>query len=128
MNGGSGDSDDCTFEAVRCFLSVRGSELAEIGIVKNRDGKKIVLGDFYHVEAIVIDSKVVYCRILDARFDVPISKGVFYELPGSFWGESIADKLRFVQMMQNNTAKALFLLLRQLWSLNRFGQLRECGV
>lgn len=109
MNGGSGDSEDCTFEAVRCFLSVRGSELAEIGIVKNRDGKRIVLGDFYHVEAIVIDSKVVYCRILDARFEVPISKGVFYELPGSFWGESIADKLRFVQMMQNNTAKALFL-------------------
>lgn len=109
MNGGSSDSEDCTFEAVRCFLSVRGSELAEIGIVKNRDGKKIVLGDFYHVEAIVIDSKVVYCRILDARFDIPISKGVFYELPGSFWGESIADKLKFVQMMQNNTAKSLFL-------------------
>ena len=108
-NAGSGDSDDCTFEAVRCFMSVRGSELAEIGIVRNRDGKKIVLGDFYHVEAIVIDNKVVYCRILDARFDVPISKGAFYELPGSFWGESIADKLAFVQMMQNNTAKALFL-------------------
>lgn len=108
-NSGSGDSEDCTFEAVRCFLSVRGKELAEIGIVKNRDGKKIVLNDFYHVEAIVIDNKVVYCRILDARFDVPISKGVFYELPGSFWGESIADKVKFAQMMQNNTGKALFL-------------------
>lgn len=109
MNAGAGDSEDCTFEAVRCFLSVRGSELAEIGIVRNRDGKKIVLGDFYHVEAIVIDGKVVYCRIMDARFDVPISKAAFYELPGSFWGESIADKLAFVQMMQNNTGKALFL-------------------
>ena len=109
MNGGAGDSNDCTFEAIRCFLSVRGSELAEIGIVRNRDGKKIVIGDFYHAEAIVIDGKVVYCRILDARMDVPISKGVFYELPGSFWGESIADRLAFAQMMQNNTAKALFL-------------------
>lgn len=109
MNGGAGDSNDCTFEAVRCFLSVRGSELAEIGIVRNRDNKKIVLGDFYHAEAIVIDGKVVYCRILDARMEVPISKGVFYELPGSFWGESIADRLAFVQMMQNNTAKALLL-------------------
>lgn len=109
MNGGAGDSEDCTFEAIRCFLSVRGSELAEIGIVRNRDGKKIVIGDFYHAEVIVIDGKVVYCRILDARMDVPISKGVFYELPGSFWGESIADRLAFVQMMQNNTAKALFL-------------------
>ena len=109
MNKGAGTSEDCTFEAVRCFLSVRGSDLAEIGIVRNRDGRKIVLGDFYHVEAIVIDDKVVYCRILDARFDVPISKACFYELPGSFWGESIADKLAFVQMMQNNTGKALFL-------------------
>lgn len=109
MNGGAGDSEDCTFEAIRCFLSVRGSELAEIGIVRNRDGKKIVIGDFYHAEVIVIDGKVVYCRILDARMEVPISKGVFYELPGSFWGESIADRLAFAQMMQNNTAKALFL-------------------
>lgn len=108
-NGGAGDSEDCTFEAIRCFLSVRGSELAEIGIVRNRDGKKIVIGDFYHAEVIVIDGKVVYCRILDARMEVPISKGVFYELPGSFWGESIADRLAFAQMMQNNTAKALFL-------------------
>ena len=109
MNGGAGDYGDCTFEAIRCFLSVRGSELSEIGIVRNRDGKKIVLGDYYHAEVIVIDGKVVYCRILDARMEVPISKGVFYELPGSFWGESIADRLAFVQMMQNNTAKALFL-------------------
>ena len=109
MNAGAGTTDDCTFEAIRCFLSVRGSELAEIGIVRNRDNKKIVLNDFYHVEAIVIDGKVVYCRILDARFDVPISKSVFYKLPGSFWGESIADKVAFAQMMQNNTGKALFL-------------------
>ena len=109
MNSGAGDGEDCTFEAVRCFLSVRGSELAEIGIVKNRDGKSIVIGDYYHVEAIVIDNKVVYCRILDARLDVPVSKACYYELPGSFWGESIADKLKFVQMMQNNTGKAMFL-------------------
>lgn len=108
-NSGSTSGEDCTFEAVRCFMSVRGSELSNIGIVRNRDGKKIVLDNFYHVETIVIDNKVVYCRILDGRLDVPISKCAFYELPGSFWGESIADKLRFAQMMQNNTGKALFL-------------------
>ena len=108
-NSGSPDLEDCTFEGVRCFLSAQGKELAEIGIVKNRDGKPIKLRHYYHVEAIVIDNKVVYCRILDARMEVPISKAVFYELPGSFWGESIADKLAFVQMMQNNTGKALFL-------------------
>lgn len=109
MNGGAGDSEDCTFEAVRCFLSVRGSELAEIGIVRNRDGKRIVLGDYYHAEVIVVDDKVVYCRILDARLDIPVSKACFYELPGAFWGESIADKLKYTQMMQNNTGKAMFL-------------------
>lgn len=108
MNG-TESSDDCTFEGVRCFISIRGSDLEEIGIVRNHDGRKILRNDYYHVEAIVIDGHTVYCRILDARVGVPVSKGVFYELPGSFWGESIADKLQQVQTLQNNTCKALFL-------------------
>lgn len=108
-NRGFEDTKDCTFEGVRCYAYVRGSMLSEMGIVRNRDNKAILVNDFYRVESIVIDDKVVFCRILDNRMDVPISHALFYEIPGSWWGESIADKLRLVQTMQDNTAKSLFL-------------------
>lgn len=108
---GASGSDDCTYEAVRCFMPVRGSVLAEIGIVKNRDGKSIKLNDYYHVESIVLDGKCVYCRIMDARQPVPISKAVCYSVPGAFWGESLADKMKLAQTMLDNIAKGMFINL-----------------
>lgn len=104
---GHDDTNDCTLEGVRCFASVRGSDLIEFGVTKNRDGKAISFDDFYRVEAIVIGGFVVYCRIIDDRLGIPVSKGVFYELPGSWWGESIADKLCLVQSVMNNSIKSL---------------------
>ena len=98
---------DCMMEGVLCYDSVRGSELRELGITRNRNGKPIEFDTFYDVEAIVIGGFVVYCRILDNRLGRPVVKGVFYELPGSWWGESIADKLTLVQSVMNNTVKAL---------------------
>ena len=106
-NNGHDDSNDCTLEGVRCFASVRGSDLIEFGVTKNRDGKAISFDDFYRVETIVIGGFVVYCRIIDDRLGIPVSKGVFYELPGSWWGESIADKLCLVQSVMNNAIKSL---------------------
>lgn len=106
-NKTSDKSNDCMFEGVRCFMSVRGSSLAEIGIVKLQDGSAVKINDFYRVETVVIDGKIVYCRILDDMLDLPVSKGKFYDLPGSWWGESIAGKVSFVQMVQNNIGVAL---------------------
>ena len=99
--------DDCTFEGIRCFASIRGSMLVEMGITQKRDGEKIKLNSFYYTETIVIDNEVVYCTIYDDRLGVPLSKGVFYELPGSWWGECIADKLIMVQYTMNVAIKAL---------------------
>ncbi len=104
---GTDDAQDCTLEGVRAFAPVRGSDLIEFGIVKNRDGKRIKYADFYQVEAIVIGGFVVYCRILDDRIGRPVCKGVFYELPGSWWGESVADKVALCQNVMNNAIKAL---------------------
>ena len=104
---GTDDQQDCTLEGVRCFASVRGSDLIEFGVTKNRDGKAIEFVKFYQVETIVIGGFVVYCRILDDRIGRPVCKGVFYELPGSWWGESIADKVAMCQNVMNNAIKAL---------------------
>lgn len=99
---------DCTMEGILYYDAVRGSELIEIGITMTRQGKRITEAEFYNVEAIVIGGYVVYCRILDDRLSRPIVKGVFYELPGGWWGESVADKLALCQTTMNNAIKALF--------------------
>lgn len=104
---GSDDQSDCTLEGIRCFASVRGSDLIDFGVTKTRDGKAIKFAAFYQVETIVIGGFVVYCRILDDRIGRPVCKGVFYELPGSWWGESIADKVALCQNVMNNAIKAL---------------------
>jgi hypothetical protein len=104
---GSDNQEDCTLEGIRCFASVRGSDLIEFGVTKNRDGRNIEFTKFYQVETIVIGGFVVYCRILDDRIGRPVCKGVFYELPGSWWGESIADKVAMCQNVMNNAIKAL---------------------
>ena len=104
---GTEDPRDCTLEGIRCFASVRGSDLIEFGVTKTMAGEEIKYQDFYRVETIVIGGFVVYCRILDDRLGLPVSKGVFYELPGSWWGESVADKLCLVQSVMNNSIKAL---------------------
>ena len=104
---GSDNPRDCIMEGVLCYDSVRGSELRELGITRNRNGKPIDFDTFYDVETIVMGGYVVYCRILDDRLGRPVVKGVFYELPGSWWGESVADKLTLVQSVMNNSVKAL---------------------
>lgn len=101
------DYRDCTYEGVRCFASVKGDYLREMGITKTVLGKPVKAGEFYRTETVVIDGTVVYCRIYDDRMGVPLAKGVFYDLPGSWWGESIADKLAMCQSVMNNTVKAL---------------------
>lgn len=98
---------DCTYEGIRCFAAVKGSMLLEMGISRTVLGKQVKAGDFYRIEAVVIDGTVVYCRIYDDRMGVPLVKGTFYDLPGSWWGESIADKLANCQSMCNNAVKAI---------------------
>ena len=105
---GSENPKDCMMEGVLCYDYVRGDELQEIGITRTRDNKPVEFAKYYSVETIVIGGYVVYCRLLDDRLGRPFVKGVFYELPGSWWGESVADKLRLVQSTMNNAIKALF--------------------
>lgn len=106
-NSPSDNPKDCLMEGIRCFASVRGSDLIELGIYKTRGGKAIKSAEFYDIEALMFDDYVVYCRIIDDRLGRPVSKGVFYEVPGSWWGESVADKCRMVQNIMNNCIKAL---------------------
>lgn len=101
--------DDCTLEGIRCFASVRGSMLINFGILKSPDGEKVVYHHYYKTEAIVIAGYVVYCRIIDDRMMLPLSKVCLYESPDSWWGDSLADILYSAQNQQNNALKNIIL-------------------
>lgn len=106
-NNGTDSFQDCKFEGVRCFAFVEGKYLRSLGIVVSLAGENIESDGFYYVETIVIDNTVVFVRIHDERIGFPLSKTVFYELPGSWWGESIADKLFVTQTVMNNSVVSL---------------------
>ena len=107
-HGESTTADTCKFEGIRCFAYVDGRKLLQIGITKSADGRtKVALDGFYYTETIVIGGVVVYCRIHDERVGFPLSKSVFYKVPGSWWGESVADKLYDVQSKANNASISL---------------------
>ena len=101
----------CKYEGIRCFAYIDGRKLNEIGITKSLDGTKIKYSEMYYTETVVIDGIVVYCHIYDERVGCPLSKGVFYAIPGSWWGDSIAGVVRTSQSMANN---AVIALLRNL--------------
>lgn len=104
-DGVAATSSDCVIEGIRCFASVRGSMIRNIGIHKNRDGVTIDPFTYYQVETIVMADVVVYCRIIDARMGCPVSKGMFYSGPDSWWGDAPADKLISTQRLMNTVLK-----------------------
>lgn len=106
---GFDDSNDCTFEGVRCFMPMRGSALIDIGVTKDLDGKAIEAVEWYRTESIVIDNRVVYVCIHPEEMGVPVSKACCYTVPGSWWGGSIADQLAQCQCVLDNTAKCMML-------------------
>lgn len=99
--------NDCTLEGIRCFSSVRGSELISFGILHTPDKKPIVHHHYYKTETIVIGGYVVYCRIIDDRMTLPVAKATMYESPDSWWGDTISDLCFVPQTMQNNAFKNL---------------------
>jgi len=98
-------NQDCTLEGIRRFASVRGSELIAAGIDKTPTGDKIVQNRYYETDITVIADYVVCCRVVDDRMPRPVVKGTLYKVPGSWWGESLADILCSCQTMQMNALK-----------------------
>ena len=103
------NANDCTLEGVRRIASVRGSELISAGIDKTPSGEMIIQNRYYKTDITVIGDYVVCCRVVDDRMPFPVVKAVLYQVPDSWWGESIADILCSCQGMQNNALKNLTL-------------------
>lgn len=107
-NDGSADSSgDSMIEGIEFWGYVRGSMLLEIGIENTDEDVKIEEEDYYSVNAICVDNKVVFCTLTDEKFGRNLFKGVFYKTPGSWWGISPMKLMRDPAKMYNATARDL---------------------
>jgi len=105
--------DDCIVEGIRFYGEVRGSYLAEMGVNVTSDGRMVEAESYYDVEAITIDDKVVFCRVIDEELGRPVTKGVFYKEPGSWWGESPVEKMEGTQKICNAAVRDLIVNMAQ---------------
>jgi hypothetical protein len=103
----SSEADECTLEGIWCFMSVRGKSLIDLNITETPSGEKIEPNRYYKTESIVVGGFVVYCRVMDDAMPLPVYKACLYPVPGSWWGDSIAELVRVPQSMQNNALKNL---------------------
>lgn len=99
------DDRSCVLEGVRCFASVRGSELVGFGLLKTPSGAKVEVSRYYRAETVVVGGFVVFCRVIDERMGMPAAKACLYETPDSWWGQTIAELLYSAQSLQNNALK-----------------------
>lgn len=106
-NDGANATEKCQMEGIEYFGEVRGSDLIELGIRKNDDNSPIEEETYYEVDAISIAGYVVYCKVINLCIGRPISKGVFYDVPDSWWGDSIAMRCESAQRVMNAALRNL---------------------
>lgn len=94
-------------EGFEFWGQVSGDMLVGFGITRDANNKKIKdsNNDWYDIQAIVIQSEVLYCRILRDGESRPISICRCYNNPGSFWGRSPLQILEPIQRMCNACAR-----------------------
>lgn len=106
-NDGPSDSNRCMMEGVEFFGDVRGSMLTQLGITRKQNGDPIEEDEFYEVDAIEMGGYVIYCKVIDPCIGRPLSKGVFYENAGSWWGGNISERLDAAQRTVNAALRNL---------------------
>lgn len=106
-------SGQCVIEAINYFGEVRGSYLMEIGQHKDTEGKQLDPQEYYEVNVIVADHKVIYSRIIEPQIGRMLSKGTFYDISDSWWGDSPAEKCESTQRIANSATRDLVVNMAQ---------------
>ena len=96
------------FDVLRFFGNVPGELLIQWGLVANLEDDLIHPDDNYDIEAWLIGTDVVYCRLnADPLGRKPLMKACAIEVPGQFWGQAIPAVMRDLQYICNASARAL---------------------
>jgi hypothetical protein len=103
----------CVLEAIEYYGQVRGAFLTELGFNKDTEGRKIDEQEYYEVMTIVCDNMVIYCKIVEPQIGRILSKGTFYKVPDSWWGDSILEKCESTQRICNAAVRDLVVNMAQ---------------
>lgn len=106
-------SDDCGIEGIEFWGEVRGSVLIELDITKTATNAEIEPEEYYESNVVTVLGRVVFCRIIDQEIGRPMSKGVFYEAPGSWWGDSLMEKMEATLKVANASLRDLVVNMAQ---------------
>lgn len=100
---------DGVLEGFEFWGAASGQMLAEIGIERDPQGKKIAdtPTEWYEVNAIVIGNEVVYCRVMRDVEDRPVDVVKFYDTPGSFWGRGPLQLISSLQRICNAAGRSI---------------------
>lgn len=114
MEGSESDlNDQCVIEGVKYYGSLRGNQLLDLGLLHDTSGNVIEDRNYYESCVIVVDNMVVYCKITDPEIGRPLSKGMFYSVPDSWWGDSILEKCESTQRLCNAAVRDLVVNMAQ---------------
>jgi hypothetical protein len=86
---------------------VPGELLIGRGISRDNKDKPVDPDGWYSVNVIKIGDQLIYTQLDSVGVDRQLSKSVLYSEPGSFWGGSLAKKMRDIQRMANMAIRSL---------------------
>jgi hypothetical protein len=94
-------------EGVEFWGQVSGELLIGMGITRTPEKTPIDSMEWYEVNAILVDTKVIYCRVIDNDMERPIDVAGVYRIPGSFWHQSPLYVMDHIQRLCNAAARNL---------------------
>lgn len=106
-NDGAINKQSTIIEGFEFWGCVLGKDLLDQRIEVDNKGNAIDRDKFYEIDCIVVNGLIIYCEMVDERLSRPLFKGVFYNVPGSWWGESLITKMASAQKMANAALTAI---------------------
>ena len=94
-------------EGVEYWGQASGEMLIGMGVTRTPDKTPIKDDEWYEVNAILMDGKIIYCRVMDADEERPIDIARVFNKAGSFWGEGPLHVIDHIQRLCNATTRNL---------------------
>lgn len=94
-------------EGVEYWGQASGEMLIGMGVTRTPDKTPIKADEWYEVNAILMDGKIIYCRVMDADEERPIDIAHVFTKAGSFWGEGPLQVVDHIQRLCNATTRNL---------------------
>ena len=110
---GSLSLEQSTIEGIEIWDDIPGRLLIGQGITRTPEDEIVQADEYYAVNAISINGKVVYCHMSDPGMDRPLSKCCFFSVVGSWWGNSPMEAMRDVQKAANAAVRSLVVNMAQ---------------